>query len=543
ASDRSESEKSSDASEEETPKEASNSRSNEKESPEQELRQRRSLLGQFLRRSEVQAFCTEVEELGDSEEAETLISGCLIRVKGWWRKGARFEQRRATVRRSVSSENEVESELLFGRDDGSRRKISLRGVAVESFALEGLFGFRILPLPSSSSSPIDLATETGDQRDLWMAAISIASAHKPQGHVAGVLRVTLVEGGITQDQSMSKRLTLAPNAFFCVVSCNGMCSRTVAKRPQKTVDGPGPGTSLGIIDLGEIFEFPITNDDPDSLIQLQVWSTDFRRGSMRGRVDVPLYALGRKHQREMQLSLRDVDRPKGENSEVGFLRAWCSFEQDLGSLLLPRPHKPPKAAWQTVGIDKGMREQLKELETFMQQFEVFSSRFMHHSDVSRSLSLKYKRIVQWDSPGVTICCLVSLTVLIGFFHEYILPVAALVLLGVILWYHPAREEVPKCEFCEPQEQPQSSRLISGLKAQKNTSEGDDADVKERYENERRLVLGRFTSSRLRLWDPPPWSDSSGRKVDPPKPYEDRNARAERVELEERESGGLGRAAG
>lgn len=39
------------------------------------------------------------------------------------------------------------------------------------------------------------------------------------------------------------------------------------------------------------------------------------------------------------------------------------------------------------------------------------------------------------------------------------------------------------------------------------------------------------------------SDSSGRKVDPPKPYEDRNARAERVELEERESGGLGRAAG
>ena len=68
------------------------------------------------------------------------------------------------------------------------------------------------------------------------------------------------------------------------------------------------------------------------MIQLQVWSTDFRRGSMRGRVDVPLYALGRKHQREMQLSLRDVDRPKGENSEVGFLRAWCSFEQDLGNL-------------------------------------------------------------------------------------------------------------------------------------------------------------------------------------------------------------------
>ena len=41
------------------------------------------------------------------------------------------------------------------------RKISLRGVAVECFPLEGLFGFRILPLPTSSSSSLDLATETG----------------------------------------------------------------------------------------------------------------------------------------------------------------------------------------------------------------------------------------------------------------------------------------------------------------------------------------------------------------------------------------------
>ena len=37
----------------------------------------------------LQAFATEVEQLGDSEASELLISGQLIRVKGWWRKGAR----------------------------------------------------------------------------------------------------------------------------------------------------------------------------------------------------------------------------------------------------------------------------------------------------------------------------------------------------------------------------------------------------------------------------------------------------------------------
>ena len=36
-----------------------------------------------------EAFATEVEQLGDSECSELLISGQLIRVKGWWRKGAR----------------------------------------------------------------------------------------------------------------------------------------------------------------------------------------------------------------------------------------------------------------------------------------------------------------------------------------------------------------------------------------------------------------------------------------------------------------------
>ena len=58
---------------------------------------------------------------------------------------------------------------------------------------------------------------------------------------------------------------------------------------------------------------------------------------------------------------------------------------------------------------------------------------MYHCDVSRGLSLEYKRIVQWDRPLLTLCCLVALTVLIGFFHDYTLPVVILMLLGVILW--------------------------------------------------------------------------------------------------------------
>eukprot|EP00434_Breviolum_minutum_P042171 symbB.v1.2.037522.t1/scaffold5566.1/size25801/2 len=340
-----------------------------------------------------------------------------------------------------------------------------------------------------------------------MAAISIGSAHQPHGPVAGVLRITLVEGGLSQDQSMSKRLALSPllPAFFCVVTCNGMSSRTVAKKPQKQAEADERAA------FGESFEFPITNDDPDSLIQFQVWSTDYRnRGTLGGRVDVPLHQVKRNGSREMQLILKDVYRPRAEGSDVGFLKAWLSFEQPVSALLLPRPTlSAPTAAWQTVGFtDKSIREQVKELDAFMQQFEVFSSRFMYHCDVSRGLSLEYKRIVQWDRPLLTLCCLVALTVLIGFFHDYTLPVAVLMLLGVILWYHPAAREG---DFQDLEDQPKiAGRMLSGLTMNNKTSEADETEVQERYENERRLLLGRFTSKRLRLWDPPPWSFTATR---------------------------------
>lgn len=488
----------------------------------------------FWRPTTSQAFATEVDQLGDSEASELLISGQLIRVKGWWRKGARFEQHSAEVRRAGPEGGDAPL-LLWGRDDGSRRSLPLQGVAVECFPLDDYYGFRILPLPQSlAADPIDFATTEGDQRDLWMAAISIASAYKPKDPVAGVLHITLVEGTLTQDSKRLAALSPLPlqaGACFCVVSCNDLTCRTVARKPQKSQETP-EGRE-GRVAFGDVFELAISNDDPDSLIQFQVWTTDYRnRGTLRGRVDVPLYAVGRKGQREMQLLLKDVYRPKGESCAVGYLKAWLSFDQSISALLLPRPTRPPLAAWQTVGTDKSIREQIKELEAFMQQFEVFSSRFMYHCDVSRGLSLEYKRIVQWDAPLLTVFCLLALTVLIGFFHEYTLPVAVLILLGVIFWYHPAARVDDLAELSELQDQPQSVRMLSGLNPaqSKGASEADDTEVKERYENERRLVLGRFTSKRLRLWDPPAWSESSGRRAEPPKPYEDGVQYSWRVEV-------------
>ena len=80
-----------------------------------------------------------------------------------------------------------------------------------------------------------------------------------------------------------------------------------------------------------------------SLIQFQVWTTDYRnRGTLRGRVDVPLYAVGRKGQREMQLLLKDVYRPKGESCAVGYLKLGSRGSPDKSRIKLRfgEPDKP-----------------------------------------------------------------------------------------------------------------------------------------------------------------------------------------------------------
>ncbi|CAE7196860.1 gms1, partial [Symbiodinium necroappetens] len=274
-----------------------------------------------------------------------------------------------------------------------------------------------------------------------------------------------------------------------------MASRTL---PRRQLDASG--------DFTEALEFPLEDDDPDALIQVEVWSSDGRsRGALRGRVDVPLYCAGRNCMRELQLPVRDLHRPRGEGSQVGSVRLEVGFHQSLGALLLPRPSKQATTAWQTVGGDKSIREQFRELEAFMQQFEVFSSRFGNHCFTSRSLSMEYRRIIQWDSPLLTLLCLLALTIQIGFFHEYVLPVVVLVVLGVVLWYHPVLqrycgswEQWWEESWCSRRSgsQPRSMRSCSLASAEsvKNLpsealTEDGPPEVQERYENERRLVLG------------------------------------------------------
>lgn len=224
-----------------------------------------------------------------SEGQELLLAGQLVRLRGWWRQGAKFEERRASV---------LGSELLFG----DSRRVSLLGVAVECFEVDGVHGFRLLPAPTSGSEPIELATESSDQRDLWMAAISIASQHKSSEPVAGVLRLTLVEASFLQDAavdrmkkseenhgetmrndakpsekraeilskklrngrfwapkelSVAKRLQCS-GSFFCAVSIQGLSCRTVARKGGEQVA------------FGDAFELPISDDDPDSLVDFQV---------------------------------------------------------------------------------------------------------------------------------------------------------------------------------------------------------------------------------------------------------------------------------
>ena len=98
---------------------------------------------------------------------------------------------------------------------------------------------------------------------------------------------------------MAKRLQTC--GFFCAVSINGLSCRTVARKGSE------------LVAFGDAFELPISDDDPDALVSFQLWSEDQRhRGTLRGRADVPLYEMRRKRQREMQLTLRNVEGPKDQ---------------------------------------------------------------------------------------------------------------------------------------------------------------------------------------------------------------------------------------
>ena len=112
------------------------------------------------------------------------------------------------------------------------------------------------------------------------------------------------------------------------------------------------------------------------------------------------------------MTFKDPNRPKGEGHELGAIAISGAFEQPLQSLLLPRPPQPnPAPQWRVVG-EVSIREQLKELEAFTREFEVFSSRFMHHCDIGRQVSFVLRRTASllgfWEpvSPKLKITILV-----------------------------------------------------------------------------------------------------------------------------------------
>ncbi|CAE7673446.1 gms1 [Symbiodinium sp. CCMP2592] len=130
------------------------------EEPGQEVRQRRRLLPEWLKRTTQsegeEAAASPATCTVSTDGSEVHISGPLIRVKGWWRKGPRFDQRFAEIR--TGEKNQIE--LIWSRTEKGLKRIPLQGVTLEPFALEGLFGFRLLPLPQA--------------RAFWGSLVSVA---------------------------------------------------------------------------------------------------------------------------------------------------------------------------------------------------------------------------------------------------------------------------------------------------------------------------------------------------------------------------------
>lgn len=495
------------------------------------------------------------------------IRGLLLHVKGWWRKGPRLAERFVEIRRSSSGREQQLVWCRVGKDgvpdlSKLRRIEDLSGSAVETVELQqhpGLHTFRVYALPQLREEPLDFAAPTAEARTRWLEAFAKASEQKPEVGIprCGTLQLSVSEVCLQlREQPAIRRQLWTPPDTFAVVRCSGMGCRTVARRLQANA-GDGAGVASF---TGHAVEFPVIDDDPDSLVTLEVWTSEGRRRHrLHGRVDVPLYCFGRNCSRELNLTLRDVTRLRGEGNEVGTISLRSHFEQPLESLLLPRQPRRRAGPVKNLG-EQTLRKELEEFEAFLRDFEVFSSRFMHHCDTWRDVSFMLRRVVQWDSPMATFACLIALTLQIGFFPHYALPVAIFLLLCVTVWYHPwcrqCRTRAPQWRATTRARQLHRRFHAAGQRwswpscvrlrfpyslpfkavcqtihehASPSVQTDDSADgsgaesvprVKERFENERRLVLGKFTAQRLRFYDPPAWSDADGGKAEPPRSVED-----------------------
>eukprot|EP00929_Paragymnodinium_shiwhaense_P083914 TRINITY_DN44848_c0_g1_i1.p1 TRINITY_DN44848_c0_g1~~TRINITY_DN44848_c0_g1_i1.p1 ORF type:complete len:1169 (-),score=214.03 TRINITY_DN44848_c0_g1_i1:117-3623(-) len=524
--------------------------------------------------------------LGSEEkDGHLLHRGVLLRVKGWWRKGPKVAHCIAEIRANPTGQGFSLLRCRFTRegtlDLPTLRKVSLAGLAAEAIDMPGhgdLFCFRLYLLPDVDATeargafreePLDFAATAEDERTQWLDVLRRATEHGLEvgTPVMGHLQLTVVEATLSNQEQERLNSSHGFPELFCIVRYAGMEFRTAPKKPtwppveppNFEIDAPASAS------FGRAVEFPVADDDPDSLVTLETWVFSGRKGYLpHGRIRVPLYTFSRNQLRELSLPLRDPTlRGKAADvEEVGRISLAGYFQQPFESLVLPRPTPLQMRAktWQSVG-ERTLREQFRELDAFLQDFEIFSSRFMHHCDTWRDLSILGRRVLQWDEPVITFLFLVFTTLLFGFYYDYILPLLALAFLCFTAWHHPwcraarnswaqrlkQRREAwserfgsVKEKWCrryrasfrgEEADLPSDTasekdglpeQRLSTASTRQSSVDADAAapPVLERYENERRWWLGKFSAtSNLRPWDPPPWCGSDGERMDPPKTVE------------------------
>lgn len=494
--------------------------------------------------------CGAESELELDPEPDVLLRGRLLHVKGFVRMGPRLAERAAEIRRSPGGAGYDLVWFRLLREGRSEQKsIRLAGSVAEAVHLQEhprLPTFRLFPMPCEHEGPLELAASTESQRTQWLASLNSASKLRSDhgAPVGGHLKVTVTQASLTTDlgQSALRRASLPPcPEVFVTVRCGSMAVRTATRRTCLHHD-----RFTAVFD--RYVEFPLADDDPDTLVTLEVLTVTGRgRFQQKGRVAIPLYQLGRNSANDLRVPLRDPTLPRADGHEVGAVCVNVCFQQPVQSLLLPRPVRQQPPPWKPPD-NRPLREQFRELESFLQEFEVFSNRFMHHCDTSKRLSIVLRRIVQWDAPLVTLVCLVLITLVVLFFHEHSLPIGVFALLCFTVWFHPAcREhfepqpaphndsecdEVPedaasKPVSCNEEEnaaapRPSPRRSSPGPQGGRAASAERDiaVPIKERFENQRRLMLGQFTPQRLRFYDPPPWCHADGRRAEPPESSED-----------------------
>eukprot|EP00927_Polykrikos_kofoidii_P060180 TRINITY_DN55246_c0_g1_i1.p1 TRINITY_DN55246_c0_g1~~TRINITY_DN55246_c0_g1_i1.p1 ORF type:complete len:1070 (-),score=128.54 TRINITY_DN55246_c0_g1_i1:141-2948(-) len=511
--------------------------------------------------------CDELPSLAPSDQGDILLRGIVVHVNGSWRKKPKVQTNIAEIQRrtDVGSNDFVFRRCAFTKegqpDLSSLRIMRLAGSAVEAIDLPehpSLFCFRIYSLPDArfSSNHLDFAVVTESERAQWLETLDSATRHFVEDGtpVSGRLQVSIVEFSFegTEEQSWV-RSSSKIQEMFVVVSVAGVKFRTVPRNATANfVD------ARSCAPLSRNVELPVVDDDPDALVTFEVWVTMGRKGFLpHGTISVPLYCFGRNCLREVRLPLRDqtIRGRAADNAQIGNITIAGSFQQHLHSLMLPRvaPVTQTNRPWLCVG-EKPLREQYREFEAFMQDFTVFSRRFMHHCDAWRGFSARCRRILQWDRPAVTSLCILAITAIVGFFHEHVLPIFVFALLCVTAWQHPSSCRLraslsrtarslgacfQKCILiCRRRSvvglilgilsstkstgEDSHTRLIAESSTANSAMRDEDAHCKivERIENERRLFFGKFCCERLRFYDPAAWCNGDGQRAEPPRPTEE-----------------------